>query len=246
MQFADSAEIKFIAKANIDALRDRPVRLGDNDSLGSVTLTNAAGISRDVATCREYDDAVAKGIYPPNTFNLKIISWFVHQCGLLRCLQAATTPKQSFVAEPRVSILDLELMPFSLFPYIGDSWDERLKDASTYQKKLDEGALVVKRLRNNLLVIEEAEGGMGQQLIEVARADFSGNGFEEILLFEYMWATHGTFGAGHIQIITRTSLTGLFESVKRIWFRIVGISSDETIYKSARRFAVRFVPAIYT
>ncbi|WNC89121.1 hypothetical protein RI103_15715 [Paraburkholderia sp. FT54] len=52
---------------------------------------------------------------------------------------------------------------------------------------------------------------MGQQLIEVARADFNGDGIEDVLIFEYAWATGGTFGAGNIRILTRESADGLFE-----------------------------------
>jgi hypothetical protein len=95
-------------------------------------------------------------------------------------LQAATAPKYSFIADPKVGIVDLELMPFSLFPSFGDH--SCTVDASvTYQSKVSDGTIVVKRLRQNLLQIEEPEG-MGQQLIEVARADFSGDGIEDILL----------------------------------------------------------------
>ena len=61
-------------------------------------------------------------------------------------------------------------MPFSLFPRIGDR--ESSEDAAaTYQSKIDDGTLVVKRLRQKVLSIVEPEA-MGQQLVEVARADF--------------------------------------------------------------------------
>jgi hypothetical protein len=55
---------------------------------------------------------------------------------------------------------------------------------------------------------------MGQQLIEVARADFNGDGIEEILLFEYTWAIGGTFGAGGMRILTRKNEDALFEEVR--------------------------------
>lgn len=54
---------------------------------------------------------------------------------------------------------------------------------------------------------------MGQQLIEVARADFNGDGIEDILLFEYCYATHGTFGFGGITIIISRRADGLFEPI---------------------------------
>jgi hypothetical protein len=215
MQFADSTEIRFIAKAEIDALRDRPVRLGTNAHLDGVTLTNAAKETRQVRTCREYDEAICQGYFAYSNFDIKMSTWFEHQCGLLKSLKAAATPKQSFVSAPRVGVLDLELLPFSLFPYVGETQEPGATAAATYQSKVDDGTLVIKRIRQNMLRIEEPEG-MGQQLIEVARADFSGGGIEEILLFQYIYATHGTLGAGGVRILTRKSPTGLFESTKSI------------------------------
>jgi hypothetical protein len=54
---------------------------------------------------------------------------------------------------------------------------------------------------------------MGQQLIEVARAALNGDGIEDILLFEYCCATHGTLGVGGIRVLTRMSAAGPFEVV---------------------------------
>jgi hypothetical protein len=54
---------------------------------------------------------------------------------------------------------------------------------------------------------------MGQHLVEVARADFDGDGIEEILLFEYCYATHGTLGFGGVTILRRRGPNALFERV---------------------------------
>src|SRR5512139_2313436 len=77
--------------------------------------------------------------------------------------------------------------------------------SATYQSKVSNGSLVVKRLRQNFLQVV-VPGGMGHQLLEVARADFNGDGIEDILLFEYCWATEGTLGFGGIHILTRKSI----------------------------------------
>ncbi|APP78594.1 HNH endonuclease [Xanthomonas hortorum] len=211
MQFADLAEVRFIAKAEIEALRDRPIRLGESGHTDGVTLTNAADETRQVRTCREYEEAIKEGYFAYSNFDIKISTWFEHQCGLLKSLQAAKTPTQSFVFHPRVSIVDLDLLPFSLFPCIGEPEVDAEPDA-TYQSKVDDGTLVVKRIRQNTLRIEQPEG-MGQQLIEVIRADFTGDGVEDILLFEYCYATHGTLAFGGIRILTRTSAGGKLRSV---------------------------------
>ena len=209
MQFANSTEIKFVAKAEIETLRDQPIRLGQNDHVDGVTLTNAANETRHVRTCREYDEALQQGYFAYSTFDMKMSTWFEHQCGLLKSLQVATTPTQSYISDPRVSVLDLALLPFSLFPRLGEP-EKGLDPDATYQSKVDDGTLVIKRLRQNLLQIQEPEG-MGQQLVEVARSDFNGDGIEDVLLFEYCYATHGTMGFGGIRILTRLSPNGKFE-----------------------------------
>jgi hypothetical protein len=214
LQFADSTEIRLVARSELEALRDRPIRLGQNDHIEGVTLTGPEDQERLVRTCREYDAAIKEGFYAYSNFDMKMSTWFEHQCGLIRALQAAASPTKSFIENPRVGIHDLNLVPFSFFPIFGEP--DSVEDVeSTYQSKVDDGTLVVKRLRHNLLQIQEPEG-MGQQLIEVARADFDGDGVEDILLFEYCYATHGTMGFGGIRIVTRKSNDGKFSMVTRV------------------------------
>lgn len=211
LQFADATEIRAVAKADIEDLRRRPIRLGLNDHIDGVTLTNDANEEVYVRTCKEYDQAIQSGYFALSNFDIKMSTFFKHQCGLLSSLQAASTPERSFIADPRTGIIDLHLIPFSLFPSFGDVPTEGVC-AATYQSKVDDGTIIIKRLRQNTLCVEE-HGGMGQQLIEVARADFNGDGIEDILLFEYCYATHGTFGFGGIRILTCKSDNGLFEVI---------------------------------
>ena len=98
-----------------------------------------------------------------------------------------------------------------MFPRF-DEAEEQSDPEATYQDKVDDGSLVVRKVKHNLLRIEQEEG-MGQQFIEVARADFDGDGIEDILLFEYCYATHGTMGFGGIRLITRLSANALFQAL---------------------------------
>lgn len=78
----------------------------------------------------------------------------------------------------------------------------------TYQDLVDEGILAVKRVSSNLL---EVEAAMGQTLIEAVRADLNNDGVEDMLLFEYCYATKGTLGYGNVIILTRKTPNSLFE-----------------------------------
>ena len=168
LEFADATEVNAVAKADIQDLRQRPMRLGQNDHVDGVTLTNHAREERFVTNCEEYDAAIDAGYFALSNYDMKMSVFFRHQCGLLSALESARTADTSFIAEPRAGVIDLHLMPFFLFPWIGDREDP--EDATaTNQNKIDDGTLVVKRLKQNMLSIAEPEG-MGQQLVEVARA----------------------------------------------------------------------------
>ena len=213
IKFGDGTEVKSITKADIEALRDLPIYSERNDYIDGVTLINAKDEQIFVRTCREYESALEQGYYPslPNS-NMKSSIRFNHNCGLLRVLQAATTPQESFISNPKVGVIDLELLPFSFFPSVDEL--ERMELNATYQSKVIKDVLVVEMVRQNFLTIVEPHG-MGQQLVEVVRADFNGDGIEDILLFEHCFATGGTLGFGGIRILTRKSIDGKFEKVER-------------------------------
>ena len=213
--FADGTEVKSVAKADIDSIRDLPVRLGENDHLEGVTLMNEKDEKIHVRTCREYDSALKRGYDAYTTFDIKMSVWFKYQCGLLNALEGATIPQKSFISNPKVGIMNLELLPFSLFSNPASTnwqWDAERDLSTTYQKKIENGDLVIVEKNQNDLTVEEI--GMGQLLREVVRADFNDDGIEDILLFEYHYATQGTLGFGGVIVLTRKSVNGKFEVVR--------------------------------
>ncbi len=215
IKFAEGTEVKSIAKTDINALRDLPIRLGDEHPFNGITLINEKDEEIQVQTCREYDSALNQGYYPASNLELKLSIWFKHQCGLLNVLEKATIPQQSFIANPKVSIANLELLPFSLFSNPAATnwrWDAKRDVVTTYQKKVEDGELIVKEVNQDYLWIED--DGMGQWFQEMVRADFNSDGIEDILFFEYHYATQGTLGFGGIIILTRRSADGNFEVVR--------------------------------
>jgi len=66
-----------------------------------------------------------------------------------------------------------------IFPYIGELGGEYKGNAS-YQDKIRAKEILIKNVSQNTIRIEEPEG-MGQFLAEVVRADFNGDGIEDIL-----------------------------------------------------------------
>lgn len=215
IRFADGTIVESIAKDEIDALRDLPIRLGENDHIDGVTLTKTRDDKVYVRTCREYDSALQRDYYPSSNFDVKMSFFFKHPCGLLKALEKASAPKKSFISDAKVGVVNLELLPFEMFSEnlaSKSSWDADRDLETTYQQKIDNQELVVTEKNQNVLNVEGF--GMGQMLKEMVRADFNNDGIEDVLLFEYHHVTKGTFAYGGIIVLTRKSMNGKFELLR--------------------------------
>lgn len=209
LKFADGEEITAVSLAEIAELKNRPLKIHSTENL---VLHDDNNHERVVRSCAEYEAARAQGFYPLSTYAIKGASLFEHQCGLLSALARASLPLQSYLSEPRVGIVDLHLLPISLFPEIAEEQGDRFEAGATYATLVKKGGLIVADLTSNSIRIQEPEG-MGQLLIEAARADFNGDGLEELLVFEYAYATRGTLGYGGVLILGRASQDALFERI---------------------------------
>ena len=207
---------ELIAKSDIESLRD--------EDLGFTTLRNDNDEQIEVTTCREYESAHQRGYFAYSKYEMAAAVGFNHRCGLLNLLQEATTPQQSFISNPRVGVADLELLPFSLFPH-GATADDNVENL-TYQTAVDTGRLVVEDVGQEFLRIqgvwteiegERMESAKVQSLREVVRADFNGDGIEDVLLFSSdVWWTGGGSGglpSSRTIVLTRESRDGKFEVI---------------------------------
>ena len=104
IKFADGTEVKSIAKADIDDLRDLPVWMGGSDHIDRLRLTHKQKETLHVRTCREYDSAMESGYYADTGFDVKMSVWFKYQCGLLTALETAEIPRKSFISDPKVGV----------------------------------------------------------------------------------------------------------------------------------------------
>ena len=214
IKFADGTEVKSIAKSEIDGLRDLPVSFG-GQSIESVRLWKKKVGEIEVRTCREYDAGLKNGYHPANNMERKLASFFKYPCALLNALEIASVAEKSFITDAEVGIMNVELLPFSLFPHIGEykSRQEFAKDLqTTYQEKIETGELMVMEKAKHVLKIQG--DGWVQSLQEIVRADFNNDGIEDVLVDEAHWGTQGTYSAYGIIVLTRKSMTGKFEVAK--------------------------------
>jgi len=213
MRFADENEVSVISKSDIEGIKDLPMKFGRNDHIDGMNLVKNKEERRFVRTCRQYIDAVRSGFHPACGFDIKMAAYFEHYCGLLIALEVATIPTKSYISAPYVSIANMNLLPFEIFPQLGDI---DILVEGTYQNQIDNQNLSVSSVTSNSFNVESEY--MGHSLVEAVRADFNNDGIEDILCFEYSYATKGTLGFGGIKILTRLSSTGLFElAIPEIW-----------------------------
>lgn len=213
MQFADETEVSVLAKSDLETVKDLPIKFGRNDHIDGLNLINSHGERQYVRTCRQYIEAVKTGFHPSCGFDIKMAAYFEHYCGLLLALEVATIPTKSYISTPYVSIANMNLMPFVLFPQLGDTV---IPEEGTYQYQIDKKNLRVCNVTSNSFNVETEY--MGHSLIEAVRADFNNDGIEDVLCLEYCYATKGTLGFGGIKILTRLSPTGHFElAIPEIW-----------------------------
>lgn len=213
MRFADATEVSVISKSDIEGVKDLQMKFGRNDHIDGLNLVDKNEERRFVRTCRQYIDAVMAGFCPASGFDIKIAAYFEHYCGLLVALEAATIPTISYISAPYVSIANMNLMPFDIFPQLGDTV---IPVVGTYQDQIDKRNLRVRNVTSNSFNVESEY--MGHSLVEAVRADFNNDGIEDVLCFEYSYATKGTLGFGGIRVLTRLSPESNFElAIPEIW-----------------------------
>ena len=197
-----------LRKSDIAALLDLPVRNGDSDLTEGfrVEMTRPSGEKFKVYTCREWKKAQREKACSATTYDMAMESSLIHTCGLLFQLQKATVPLKSFIANPRVTLADVDLLPAEIL-----SIDNSDEDAGA--ARLD--GITLSRVvppkdieEANETILRLSFGGFRQLFQEAARADFDGDGFEEIFVFTGGRAEGGTLGYANNIILTRTGSSG--------------------------------------
>jgi hypothetical protein len=194
LEFKGRVVSRALRQPDIVGLLDLPVRNGDTNLKGGygVEMTRSDGTKFMVYTCREWKKAQAEQAYSATTYDMAMEGFLIRTCGLLFELQKAKLPLKSFIANPRVSLANLNLLPAEILSAITEDeaqeWG-RLRGMTVsevvaskdIEKADDEG-------------VRLSYGGFRQSFWEGARADFNGDGVEDILVFTAGRAEGGTMG----------------------------------------------------
>lgn len=197
-----------LRKSDIPALLDLPVRNGDTDpkSEYGVEMTRRDGKKTFmVYTCRQWKRATAEGAYSATTYDMAMESSLISTCRALFELQSAKVPIKSFLENPRVTLNDTNLLPAAMLAVMPeDEAEERRLAGKTISQVV--ARKDIQAASGGVLTV--SYDGLMQRFEEVARADFNGDGIEDILVFTGGSAEEGTMSYSDYILLTRTSSSG--------------------------------------
>jgi hypothetical protein len=179
-----------------------------------------------VFSCQEWAQAHRQGEHVESNYEMAMESSFIHTCSLLYALKDARRAKRSFIASPKVGLANLNLLP----PHV-QSEGYSSEEEADFNKQAARGVRM-----SNLIGKGKLKGKATQTALtlavpydettleEAARADFDGDGNEDI----FIWATKhtgmGTFRHYYYFLLTRRSPTAGF-SVQR--FEVPALREDK-------------------
>jgi hypothetical protein len=208
-----------LRKSEIPGLLELPVRNGnsDLDNGYGVEMTGANNEKVMVSTCRQWKRALDEKAYSASTFELAMESSLIRTCGLLFELQNARLPLKSFVSNPRVSLTDLKLLPAEILSANSD--DQEKEKEHTRGLTVSKAVALKDIIKVSDKVLTLSYEGFRQSYWEGARADFNGDGIEDIFVFTAGRAEGGTLGYSDYFILTRTGPTGPLKLIetKKPW-----------------------------
>jgi hypothetical protein len=214
-----------IRKSAIDSLLARRVYLGGNinDEYGKYGLGFIYEEGKLPAfSCQEWAQSKRLGLDSSfNTYERTMDSFFIDTCSFLFALKDAKPATQSFIANPQVGLSNLNLLPVKMLNTLSGDNVDGLDDTTASQRRIRQlvakrKAKILYRMKSHLAVEyqfdpEEKLYGYRMNFDERGRADFDGDGIEDIFISTSWYVTQGTFRAYNYFLLTRRSPTAPFE-----------------------------------
>jgi len=187
--FADApAEIiESIAPEEVERYLDRPVLMGA-DPVFAADFGDDNGVRMSVRTWREYRAALAAGFSAKTTYDIKSEAVLKTANAILTAAGSVRLPIISYIRRPHRGVADLELLPSSVLPCVSPDDAEIIAgmENASLSDLLGRGEIKILRISSSELSLE---WNWGLMLREICRADFDGDGIEDILCECYCWAT---------------------------------------------------------
>lgn len=164
-------------------------------------MTNRTTV-RAVDNCSDYLAAVSSGFGPATNYDGKVSGTFVHECFVLRDLQHArpATSSREYHWEPASPTQ----LPPVLVPgarEVTDATEQAEKRGASWKEA--DATLRVTTISGDQLLAEDANYFYSLDII--ARADFNGDGIEDIAVYGTAQGKHGTWAEAAYFVFSPTS-----------------------------------------
>lgn|GEM_PF-5924038 len=204
-----------LSPKDIKSMLQAPV-LNNNGQAALLKLTppNSATQKTPVKTCADYIKKIGHGWYALSQREMDKEIAFTARCGLLTALAQATTPRQSYVNDPK-GLANLGWLPESLLPHFGESSSEIVQDDSGRHERsvaalAAAGECTIRQAKPDFLSLVCNLNDVSIQ--ELARADFNEDGFEDMLVLLSAKPTGGTASFSEVQGLTRRNPSSMLET----------------------------------
>jgi hypothetical protein len=202
-----------ISKSILVDLYDIPVYAGGVSDFSLEGFQNKQPENPPIInTVNEYIDAVTKGWYPDTTFSIKISGWFETARCFLHALENARCPFACHFSDNFFNFTKYEKLSevFAYPSYVPESelrdypWS-RESSIVNYFNYLSGNNKELSLISNNDEEFVFEADYTKFYIQELLRADFSGNGFEEILCVYGLNAIGGSLGFSNIILLQKES-----------------------------------------
>ena len=219
LEFADKSVSGWLPLDAVERLLDERVLAPRYPYAEGLRLTGrSVAETTFVTTCREYNRLIEARWYAENNFDIHAESSFIRNCGSLLQIAQAHPIRKSYISACQVGLTNIELLPALLLPAVLDSDGEELQRLAsrgeTYATMVRHGDASV-TLFANRNSLRSTYHEMRQDLFEIARGDFNGDGVEDILAFGYDTPEGpGTYFVSYLLLLTRTNATSHFDAFR--------------------------------
>ena len=208
IQFADGTQIDRLTSADIDSILDRPI-LPRVHGLDYLRMVKDNGSKREIVNCREWLLALKEDFYPESNYDHKESAFFGSVASVIWAISRRLPYSDSYVSR---GVAQTELLSPLLLPHLSGDEARDLRTLESEGHSL--GAILSSKgiqLKTSEAFLSFEIEGMASAFWEVMRGDFSGGGFEEILIKQYERTIEGTYSTVQFRVLSRTKPTGLYE-----------------------------------
>ncbi len=188
---------------DIESLRNAPV-IRDGKAV-VLALTDPETYTRQarVSSCAAYERESRKGWFALSQRDMDRESLYKERCGLLAAMARARPARSSFLDVKGLALL--EKVPARLLPRLGAGAPQTAPGVTVAQLVAEGRCRVIERTPKRVRLVF---GNATIVLRELARADFSGDGYEDMLVTVSARAQGGTAGVSSLATLSRRDPQG--------------------------------------